>query len=221
MGTTQPGWIRATPTSRSGGVLTDAQSRSWRDHGFAFVSGIFELELLARLRADALALYPAPDSPEAAQISDFGSAGRLVFPSPSDAFNAVTLHPRLLGAIGQLLAVPTTDLRLTQSNLWPKYGQARTPGARDNDEQRIHVDYPNHTLVHPSPWERPEAVELIIYLDRVEDCAGATALVVREGRDDPAYRWPIVDSPGIGDLDWINDRTHSLRINGDVNQSQA
>jgi hypothetical protein len=28
-------------------------------------------------------------------------------------------------------------------------------------------------------------------------------------RNDPAHRWPIVDSPGIGDLDYVNDRAHA------------
>ena len=204
-----PAWIHSTPTSPSGRALTPDHVESWRSRGFAFVSGLFDVDLLARLKSDALQRVPPPGSPEAANIADFGSGGRLVFPSTSDAFNAVTLHPRLLGAIAQLLDVPVTELRLTQSDLWPKYDHTRTPGALDNDEQRIHVDYPNHTLAHPSPWHRPEAVELIVYLDRVEDCGGATALVAREGDDDPAYRWPIVDSPGIGDLDWINDRTHA------------
>jgi hypothetical protein len=199
--------ITATPASKTGAVLTPEQTHSWRERGFAFVSGVFEEDLVARLRADARAKFPAPGSPEVEQLRDFG--GGLVFPSASDAFNAVTLHPRLLDAVAQLLKARVVELRLTQSDLWPKYGQVREPGALDNDEQRIHVDYPNHTLAHPSPWDRPEAVELILYLDRVEDCGGATALVARDSRDDPAYRGPLVDSPGIGDLDWINDREHA------------
>jgi hypothetical protein len=200
-------WIDATPTAH--GVLTAAQIESWRRGGFAFVSGLFEATLVGELRADALRAFPPPGSPEAARITDFGSGGRMTFPSPSRAFNAITLHPRLLAAIGSLLRVPTTELRLTQSDLWPKYGQTRPRGALDNDEQRIHVDYPNHTLAHPSPWDRPEAVELILYLDDVADCGGATALVARRGPDDPAYRWPIVDTPGVADLDYVNDRTHA------------
>jgi hypothetical protein len=188
-------------------VLSAEQYESWHERGFVFVSGVFDAELIAQLRADAAARFPAPGSAESEQMRDFG--GGLVFPSPSEAFNSVTLHPRLLAGVAQLLAVPVCELRLTQSELWPKYGQTRAPGALDNDEQRIHVDYPNHTLAHPSPWDRPEAVELILYLDRVEDCGGATAVVPREGRDDPAYRWPIVGSPGIADLDWINDRDHA------------
>lgn len=116
----------------------------------------------------------------AARIADFGSGGTLVFPSSSDAFNAVTLHPRLLAAIGQLLGVATTELRLTQADLWPKYGHTRTPAALDNDEQRMHVDYPNHTLVHPGPWARPEAVELILYLERPKLAAWRQRLYARE-----------------------------------------
>lgn len=199
-------WLHPMPVSPSGDVLTEDQVRTWRERGFAFVSGLFERDLIARLHEDALRALQAPGS-TGALPRDFGSGGRLVFPARSDAFNTVTLHPRLLAAIAQLLDVAVADLRLTQSDLWPKYGHADAPGALDNDDQRIHVDYPNHTLVHPSPWDRPEAVELILYLDRVEDCDGATALVARNGPDDPAYRWPIVDSPGIGDLDWFNDRT--------------
>ncbi|MGE3461995.1 MAG: phytanoyl-CoA dioxygenase family protein [Pseudomonadales bacterium] len=202
----RPG-IHATPTVAGVEPLTPDQIHSWRKRGFAFVSGLFERGLIEELRIDALQAFPAPGSDAARGARDFGSGGRLVFPSRSDAFNAVTLHPTLLAAVAQLLAVDVPDLRLTQSDLWPKYGQTGAPAARDNDDQRMHVDYPNHTLAHPSPWDRPDAVELIVYLDRVEDCGGATALVAREGDDDPAYRWPIVDSPGIGDLDWINDRT--------------
>ena len=159
--------LHATPASAVGAVLSAEQCGSWRERGFAFVSGIFDADLVARLRADATAHFPAPGTPEAEGMRNFG--GGLVFPSSSDAFNAVTLHPRLLAAVAQLLAVPVCDLRLTQSDLWPKYGQTRSPGALDNDEQRVHVDYPNHTLAHPSPWDRPEAVELILYLDRQTD----------------------------------------------------
>jgi hypothetical protein len=203
-------WIDATPAQAGEAVLTGAQISSWRERGFAFVSGLFPRQLVDALRAEAEAAFPAPGTPAAAAITDFGSRGRLTFPSRCEAFNAVTLHPRLLTVVGQLLGVAVTDLRLTQSDLWPKYGRHTADReSADNDDQRMHVDYPNHTLAHPPPWRAPEAVELILYLDRVEDCAGATAVVPRDGDDDPAYRWPIVDTPGVGDLDWLNDRTRA------------
>ena len=204
-------WIRATGTTQHPDLaLTPAHVQSWREHGFAFVAGLFPDGLVQALRRDAVSRFPAPGSPQAAAITDFGSAGQLNFPADSAPFNEVTLHPRLLGSVGQLLGVQPTDIRLTQSDLWPKYGRATRPtSALDNSDQRMHVDYPNHTLAHPPPWRRPEAVELILYLDHVDESGGATALVAREGADDPAYRWPIVDSPGIADLDWVNDRARA------------
>jgi hypothetical protein len=209
--TTPTGSILPTAAStQSGSVLTRVQVDGWRGEGFAFVDGVFEPTLVPELRSDAMAHFPAPGKADSERIADFGSGGRLTFPATSRAFNDLTLHPRLLRAVSELLGVGVTDIRLTQSDLWPKYGREKgAAGAFDNDDQRIHVDYPNHTLTHPSPWDRPEAVELIVYLDRIEDCGGATALVPRRGADDPAYPWPIVGSPGIGDLDWINDRTQA------------
>jgi hypothetical protein len=206
-----PGWIRATPTlPQLDAALTPAQIESWRTQGYAFVEGLFSRDLVVELVMDAAARFPAAGTPEAAQFADFGSDGQLNFPAESRAFNAITLDHRLLHSIGQLLGVAATDIRLTQSDLWPKYGRTeKSTSASDNDDQRIHVDYPNHTLAHPNVWQRPEAVELILYLDDVEDCGGATALVPRSGPDDPAYRWPIVDSPGIADLDYVNDRAQA------------
>ena len=70
----------------------------------------------------------------------------------------------------------------------------------------MHCDYPNHSLVHPPEWDSPEAVEMIVYLNDYDECEGATAVVPRHGPDDPAYPWPITQTPGVGDLDYVNDR---------------
>ncbi len=157
--------------------------------------------------------YPAVGTAAAAGFTDFGSAGALNFPARIDVFNQVTLHQNVLQAVGDLLGVTLDTLRLSQSDLWPKYGRANsqmlptaTDNIQDNADQRIHVDYPNHSLVHPPPWHKPEAVEMILYLSDSTDGLGGTAVVPRTGTDDPAYRWPIIDSPGIGDLRYINNR---------------
>jgi hypothetical protein len=189
----------------SGPVLTTDQVDHWRRHGCVVVDGVFPGSLIDRVRADAVAHFPRPGSEAAAEIVDFGSG--ITFPSAMAGINEVTLHPRLLGAVGQLLDTPIGSLRLTQSELWAKYGHTeRSAGALDNQDQRMHVDYPNHTLVHPAPWDRPEAVEAILYLSDRRHCGGATAVVPRSGPDDPAYRWPLVDTPGVGDLRFVNDR---------------
>ncbi len=183
------------------GQLTASQIEQWRTEGYTLVSGLYPEDLIEELAREATTAFPAIGTDESDRYQGFGSQGRLVFPSEVSAFNDVTLHENLLGAVADLLGEAVTDIRLSQSDLWPKYGQASSVG-----DQRIHVDYPNHTLTHPTPWSRPEAVELIVYLSDWEETQGSTAVVPRQGEDDPAYRWPIVDSPGIGELQYVNDR---------------
>ena len=199
-------WLDARPSKAGSDGILDADHRaSWRDRGFAFVGGFFEAGLISELALAAEEQFPRPGTDEAASITNFG--GPLHFPSVVPALNDLTLHPRLLTAVAELLELPVAGLRLTQSDLWPKYGRLeRLGGALDNSDQRIHIDYPNHNLAHPTEWSRPEAVEMIVYLSDVDLCGGPTAVVPRQGQDDPAYRWPIVDSPGIADLDYVNDR---------------
>lgn len=199
------------------GRLGANQLASWRERGFVLVDGVWPEETIVRARADALERFPAPNSPEATAITDFGSTGRMAFPAESAVVNEIALHPRLLAVMGGLLGVPAAELRLTQADLWPKYGRAgQARGERDNDDQRIHVDYPNHTLTHPPRWEAPEAVEAILYLSDVSECGGATAVVPRAGADDPAYPWPIVQTPGVGALPWLNDRSSAEAMLRDV-----
>lgn len=217
-GVAMPSYVDPEPCPVTGpdetgasGVLSDEQVNRWRSEGYALVDGVIASDLVHRLQTAAFEHFPAPGTDDAERMSDFGSASApgapMVFPSKVAAFNEMTLNPRLLAAVAQLLGVSVDGLRLTQSDLWPKYGRSdRSGGANDNQDQRIHVDYPNHMLVHPTPWDRPAAVELIIYLSDHADTGGSTAVVPRTGPGDPAYRWPIVDSPGIGDLEWVNDR---------------
>jgi hypothetical protein len=186
--------------------ISAEQVDQWREEGYTFVSDLLPPDLVSELAEIAKASVPEPGSIEAGNIADFGSGGRLTFPSEKSAFNDITLNETLIKAIARLLGVNAEEIRLSQSDLWPKYGRPKRSGIQDNSDQRIHVDYPNHTLTHPTPWNRPEAVELILYLSDYEDTAGSTAVVPRTGSDDPAYRWPIVDSPGIGELRYINDK---------------
>ena len=196
--------INPSPVAPTG-ALTAQQIDSWRVHGFALVDGLIPAELIERAQHDALDHFGAQQA-----STDFGSGGSFVFPSESKSVNDITLHPRLLGAVGQLLNASTETFRLTQADLWAKYGRsASSNDPYDNDDQRIHVDYPNHSLTHPPPWDSPDAVEMIIYLSDVDQCEGATRVVPRTGDDDPAYPWPIIGTPGVAGLQWMNDRVSS------------
>lgn len=63
-------------------------------------------------------------------------------------------------------------------------------------------------MVVPPTWYNPEAVELIIYLNEVEECMGGTAVVARQGKDDPAYKYPQYAMPGFGAIPWFNNRNY-------------
>jgi len=191
------------------GRLSNAQVTSWRERGFVLVHGLLPEALLENMAADAADHFPSPGSERADQITNFGSNQRFVFPSDSHAYNEITLHPTLLGAVATLLDQPVNAIRLTQSDLWPKYGRRASARDNDNHDQRIHCDYPNHSLTHPPPWDCPDAVEIIIYLSDFDECAGSTAVVPREGHDDPAYPWPIVQTPGVNGLPYINNRANA------------
>ena len=62
----------------------------------------------------------------------------------------------------------------------------------------MHMDYPNHTLLHPPEWANPEVIAVIVYLDDIDDCGGPTALVMRDDDLDPLYIPPYVNMPGVG-----------------------
>ena len=201
-------FVEPTPVETDNPTLTDFQVRSWRERGFALVDGLLPLDLILNLFDAAISRFPAANSVEAGQLNDFG--GGMTFPDRDAHFNLISLHPHLLGAASQLLDTPICGLRLSQSDLWPKYG--RTPGDRgdfDNQDQRMHLDYPNHTLTHPPAWDAPEAVEIIVYLCDEVDVGGATAVVPRGGQDDLAYASPMINTPGVSDFPWINDRSRS------------
>jgi len=106
-------------------VLRQDQVDSWRQQGFALIDGLFEQELVEEVR-DNCCNEASGDQSSAAKsaigMKDNGFAG-ILFPSlerDTECINRITLHPRLLTACSQLLGCPEHDMRLAQSELWPK-----------------------------------------------------------------------------------------------------
>ena len=206
-------WVEPTKaaspaTDMKAPVLTATDVATWRENGYCLVDGVFPSELLELVIKDCQSVFPPPLSEEAKKINYYG--GFVNFPSTYDSVNQVALHPRIMNAVAQLFGVPDlTDCRLTQTEVWPKYGRTDLTYEKDeedNADQRMHCDFPSHTLVHPPPWDEPEAVSIILYLSKVEDCYGATAVVPRTGKDDPAYTYPLYQQPGFGTTEWKNNR---------------
>ena len=53
--------------------------------------------------------------------------------------------------------------QISFSDGWCKAGHLDF-GAQQNNDQRFHMDYGNHTFLHPMPWNEPENVAAIVYL---------------------------------------------------------
>jgi hypothetical protein len=149
----------------------------------------------------------------------FGGAS---FPFLADHFkdlNDLILHPRIVTACSELLG--TDRLLLSQGEVWLKTGRSaeqktalKEPLATsfyDNDDQRIHMDFPNHYLVHPPAFNEPDAVATIVYFEDARVSGGRTSVVPRNGESDEAYRFPYTKMPGFGMLPWINNRTLAER----------
>eukprot|EP00930_Biecheleria_cincta_P014254 TRINITY_DN1234_c0_g2_i1.p1 TRINITY_DN1234_c0_g2~~TRINITY_DN1234_c0_g2_i1.p1 ORF type:complete len:412 (-),score=45.79 TRINITY_DN1234_c0_g2_i1:557-1792(-) len=187
--------------------LSPDQVKSWSEQGFLLLDGVVDKDLIEQCRTSARAALVRGGGEERLQ-----GFGHLQFPyqAPQSALNNITLHPRIIACAKQRLR--TESVRLTQSDTWLKVGRPRPSVGHwerfDNDDQRMHVDFPNHSLVVPPPWHLPEAVAMILYLDDQAVCGGATRIVPGQGPEDEAYAYPaICSTPGVGAFPFFNDRT--------------
>jgi hypothetical protein len=173
-------------------TITDKQESEWRNQGFSVVEG-FDVSAARRE-----AVFNTSNS-----SGGFGSkAGGFEVPCGYDAIDLLAF--RLLPVAKKLLR--SNRVRLSQADCWIKTPKERTEQA--NDDQRIHCDYGNNTIL-PTNWHKPNCMAAIIYLDSdgVECTGGATAAVPRRGDDDDAYNIDkMVIQPGYGDRPFFNNR---------------
>ncbi|KAJ2997929.1 hypothetical protein HDV02_005024 [Globomyces sp. JEL0801] len=202
------------------GIITEEQIKTWTENGYALVDGLVDVDLALKCRKEALEAVEG-------QLEDFGSLdGKLEFPTGFNACDAITLHPNLIRAAATLLKVPESDLRLMQSDIWSKTGKVLSSkiegdnswppsgvsndeivkGASSNQNQRIHCDYGNNTLLHPPSWDSPECVSMIVYLSDETEVGGGTSLVSHRSNDDPDYQYPLIAMPGQAGIPFMNDR---------------
>jgi len=73
-------WIDAEPCGPEH-RLTDVQVDQWRTAGFTFVNGLFPADLIGELTTSARENFPSANSDDALNYTNFGSGGRLIFPS--------------------------------------------------------------------------------------------------------------------------------------------
>ena len=94
------------------------------------------------------------------------------FPFDSGALNDLVVHDRMIDLAEQLLGI--TDPRLYQAMLSAKYSEAAP-----SDEQLLHVDFANHTLVVPRHEPGYQQLETFVYLSDVTPETAATRMVSR------------------------------------------
>ena len=101
-----------------------------------------------------------------------GEAVEPLFPFEASALNRLVVHDALIDLAEDLLG--TDQVRLYQGMATAKYS-----GGGDSDEQLLHVDYGNHTLVVPREDPGYQHLELFVYLSDVTADTAATRMVSR------------------------------------------
>lgn len=185
----------------------------WKTEGYALISGLFSTDLIGNAR-DQIQKLVAKNANVVSE--DFGG---LSFPfqdtrdqseillNPVNPLTAIVLNPIMLSLAKACLE--TEDIQMTQAEAWLKHCNLSSDrSVYSNQDQRIHMDYPNHTLLHPPSWEHPEVIAAILYLDDSDVCGGSTAVVANNGsgNKDPLYKMPYDRMPGVGSHRWLNDR---------------
>jgi hypothetical protein len=161
------------------GVIGGAAQAQWEEDGWCLVQGLLPAESVAAARAALPALLPTaeefatdadPERNEPFRIDSHRVMPR--FPFDDGALNALVVHDRMIDLAEQLLGV--TELRLYQAMLSAKYS-----GAAPSDEQLLHADYANHTLVVPRDEPGYQQLETFVYLSDVTPETAATRMVSR------------------------------------------
>jgi len=174
--------------------MSITMQREFREKGYV----ILKHAVCPAAAVKEMRVHFPPDAEE--PVQDFGSGNGAVFPS-TPALNDITVHPALLEAVRAILGF---DIRLKQSVPWAKYG-VPSSGTGSNSDQRVHMDYGNNQWDMPQPGE-PVAVAALVYYSDTAETGGATAVVPRQGLNDPVYSWPYTHMPGIGGNPFVNQK---------------
>lgn len=160
-------------------VLSSADQVQWEEDGWCLVPGLLSPETIAAAQAVLPALVPTADEfaddVDPARNEPFRIDSHRVmprFPFEDRVLNDIVVHDRIIDLAEQLLGI--TDLRLYQAMLSAKYGEAAL-----SDEQLLHVDFGNHTLVVPRHEPGYQQLEMFVYLSDVTPETGATRMVSR------------------------------------------
>jgi len=161
------------------GVLGGAEQAQWEEDGWCLARGVLPAETIAAAQAVLPTLVPTAeefaDDADPARNEPFRVDSHRVmprFPFEDGALNDIVVHERIIDLAEQLLGI--SDLRLYQAMLSAKYADAAP-----SDEQLLHVDFGNHTLVVPRHEPGYQQLEMFVYLSDVTPETAATRMVSR------------------------------------------
>jgi Phytanoyl-CoA dioxygenase (PhyH) len=160
-------------------VLGAADQAQWEEDGWVVARDLLPPETIAAAQAVLPGLVPTPeefaDNVDPVRNEPFRVDSHRVmprFPFEDGALNEIVVHDRIIDLAEQLLGI--RDLRLYQAMLSAKYGQGAL-----SDEQLLHVDFGNHTLVVPRHEPGYQQLEMFVYLSDVTPETAATRVVSR------------------------------------------
>jgi hypothetical protein len=158
-------------------VVGDAERQRWEEDGWCLLEGLLPTEAVMAARAALPALFPTPEEfaaevdPERnAPFREDSHRVRPRFPFVDRALNDLVVHDRVIDLAEQLLGI--SDVRMYQAMLSAKYA-----GGAPSDEQLLHADFANHTLVVPRHQPGYQQLEMFVYLSDVTPDTGATRMV--------------------------------------------
>jgi ectoine hydroxylase-related dioxygenase (phytanoyl-CoA dioxygenase family) len=177
-----------------------AQHDQWEDDGWCVVEGLFTPEEIGAAQAAMPALFPTaaewasdatPERNEPFRIDSHQVMPR--FPFDDSALNDLVVHDQLIDLAEEFLG--THDLVLYQAMASAKYGQGAP-----SDEQLLHVDFGNHTLVVPRHEVGYQQLEMFIYLSDVTPDTAATRIVSRRLTTEIPVERAYLNPAEYGDL---------------------
>jgi len=162
------------------GVIEKEERARWEDDGWCLLQGLLPPDAIEAAQAVLPSLFPtaeefAADADPARNEPFRVDSHRVMprFPFDDEALNDLVVHDRIIDLAEQLLGI--TDPRMYQAMLSAKYSEAAA-----SDEQLLHVDYANHTLVVPRHEPGYQQLEMFVYLSDVTPETAATRVVSRQ-----------------------------------------
>lgn len=171
---------------------------NWGKKGFCIVKDLLNKNLILDSNLYMNKMYKNKDL----SVKDFGSDGKLEFPS-NTLIDKIVVDENIINCVKKMLN--TDNILLVQADAWGKEGKDDYSNYSNNN-QRMHMDYGNNSFLHPSNWDEPECVAMIVYLSDIKKTGGGTALVPKNNNTNKLYNFPYKNMPGICNYPFYNDK---------------